>query len=287
MSKTDLHDLLDRAVEPLDTMPDAVPDVLAKGRRSVLVRRTVGATGTIVGAATAVAAIAALSGITGGSSAQPPAAGTATSTTAAPTTKPTTGASTKPTSGPSTKPSAKSTAGRSRDRVSPRPPWTAPAALVAFNRDVVAPALGEALPDRFGEVRIHPSDSGVGEFRVSAGGRTYELQMYVFNRPKGYEEQIFPCSEYLQLVSSEPQQYTSCAEQTLPDGVRAVSFEEKGDGPIHRAASIKDDRMVEISIYSTDHHEPLDNAELLATLAHPAIQAAYHTWMTHTDWMSS
>ena len=270
MSGTDLRDLLDRAVEPLDTMPDAVPDVLAEGRRSVRRRRTLAAAATAVGAAAAVAVVAALTGLAGGSTAEPPVAGV---TTASPTAHKTVTAT----------PSPGRTIGLTRAPIA----WRAPAALVAFNRDVLAPALGEALPDRFGPVTVAPSDSGAGEFRVSVGGESYELQFFVSNRAKGYNEQIFPCADYLRRGPGIPDQYVSCEQTTLPTGVRGVAYAEKGTGLIHRAETIKDDRMIGMSLYANGGSGPISNTEMLAALKNPALSAAYREWMTHDDWMSN
>jgi hypothetical protein len=278
MTRTDLHDLLERAVEPLDTMPDAVPEVLSEGRRSVRRRRIAAAAGTIAGAAAGIAAVIAVSTLTSGTVAEAPVAGSSLPTAR------------------STAPSAPATpTGRSsvlpKDREAADPTATPPE-LITFSRDVVAPALDRALPRRLGTVTINRAHGDVGYFTISAGAKTYEVQFFVSKRPVGYPEQIFRCSDYTDPAPGEPDRFASCTERTLPDGMRAVAVSEKisQSGPelvALRAMTIYRDRLVELSLYPSEtapRDVPISRAEMLDALADPELAAAYHQWATHPGW---
>jgi hypothetical protein len=273
MTRTDLHDLLERAVEPLDTMPDAVPEVLVEGRRSVRRRRIAAAAGTIAGAAAGVAAVIAVSTLTGGTAADAPVAGSPSPTAQ------------------STVPSAPATPGKGRS-ILPKDPPANPPALIAFSRDVVAPALDQALPSRFGSVTVNRAHGDVGYFTISAGAKTYEAQFFVSKRPAGYPEQIFRCSEYTDPAPGEPDRFAACTERTLPDGMRAVAVNEKisQSGPelvALRAMTIYRDKLVELSLYPSEtapREVPISRAEMLNALADAELAAAYHEWATHPGW---
>lgn len=266
MSNTDLHDLLERAVEPLDTMPDAVPEVLVAGRRSVRRRRTAAAIGSIAGAAAGVAAIVAVAGLTGGTSAQPPAASAATSATTA------------------VKPSEATPTGR-RPTTTRTVPYDQ-AGLDAFLRGL-SPTLDKALPDRFGRVS---QDHG-NTYKVRTGTTTVTLSF----RVEDLRMPVTRLSSCRQLDGApETERIKSCADRTLPDGSFARAAGETTG--VHEGLSmtmptvvtIYRHRLVSVDLIVDEAHPrpiPISNREMLDILADPGVRAAYQTWAAHPEWI--
>jgi hypothetical protein len=279
MTDTELKDLMERAIQPLEPMPDAVPEVLVTGRRSIRRRRALAAGTAVLGTAATVVAVTGLVSLTGASNGtEAPAAGPGTALTPTPT------ASTTAPARPSTRSTEHSDQPGSRKSATP---WNPPAELVAFNRGVVVPAIDRALPSRFGTVR---TDGEVGRFTISNGGKKYEAQFYVVNRPAGYPEQIFSCDKYTDPLPGEPDRFASCTQRVLPDGMRAVAVNEDisqtaEDLVALRALTIYRDKLVELSLYPSETEPravPITRAEMLDALE--GLAATYHEWATRPGW---
>ena len=282
MTNTELKDLMERAVQPLEPMADAVPEVLVTGRRSVL-RRRAGAATAIAGAVAGVVAVAGAISWTGGGGigTEAPAAGPATALTPSPKASAT--APTKPRVRPT---SAEDRPGSTRSAAS----WTPPPELVTFNREVVGPTLDRALPSRLGTVSVGDGADDVGRFKISTGTRKYEVQFYVSDRPRGYPEQIFSCDKYTNPPPGEPDQYPSCVQRTLPDGMRAVAVNEDisqtaEDLVALRALTIYRDKLVVLSVYPSETKPrtvPITKEEMLAALTE--LSTTYHEWASQPSW---
>lgn len=269
MTNTDLRDLLDHAVEPLDTMPDAVPEILRKGHRSVRLRRGFAAGATIAGAACGVVAIVAVSGLAGGAPVQPPAASAGTS------------------AGTSAGVSVTSPAVSPRSNRSPKPPRTVPfdpAGLEAFMRSLV-PTLDAALPDRFGRV-THAGENG---FRVRIGRANVPLTIGVEDFSRAPVDRLSSCRKI--AGAPETERLASCADRTMPDGsfARATTEMTGPDGrsqPVPTVDAVYRDRILSISLFPVGSGPAsISNEEMLDVLADPGVQAAFHTWVAHPEWI--
>ena len=269
MTNTDLRNLLDRAVEPLDTMPDAVPDVLLKGHRSVRLRRGVAAGATIAGAASGVIAVVAVSGLAGGAPAQPPAASAGTS------------------AGTSAGVSVASPAVSPSSGRSPKPPRTVPfdpAGLEAFMRGL-APTLDKALPDRFGRV-THAGENG---FTVRIGRTNVPLTIGVEDFSRAPVDRLSSCRKI--AGAPETERLASCADRTMPDGsfARATTEMTGPNGrtqPVPSVDAIYRDRLLSISLFPIGSGSAsITDEEMLDAFADPGVQAAFHTWVAHPEWI--
>ncbi len=259
MSGTDLRELLDRTVAPVEDMPDVVPQVLAAGRSSVRRRRTaVSAFGAIAG----VVATVGVAQVVGGPDDEVPFVGYPSATVA-----PSGSASDSPT-------------------VAPPATGTDTTAFRIFKLKMAA-ALDAALPGRLGTVR--PEASVLVFTGISAQGRfpiTFRLDPWP-GRPGPTRCPVKG------KPSDSDDAVVSCLEQRLPNGELATAFHELGTNGVAQLAYPRVETMVHdhwVQLYLFEYHgkpkvvPAITNAELIKVLANARVAELIRLWAAHPEW---
>lgn len=277
---TQLHDLLHRAVEPLEQMPDAVPDVLVRGRHSVRLRRSLTAAGTVVTAAAGVAAVVGVTALSAGPAEEPPAASPAASASASP--RPTATATTAEI------PVTREPTGEPGEEA--RHPG-----LTAFHR-ALAPKLDAALPARFGTVtagqQLHSFVIGTGSKKLYATLRVDDW------RKKQPLEPLQSCQQlHAETSKWNPPYKRPCADRTLPDGAFAVAtkvdtFVSSRETRLTPSVNtVYNGKQVWLTLIpaSVPVDGPKDmvdisNEEMLDVFADPTFSAALREWAANPKW---
>lgn len=274
MTDMELRDLLERTVQPLDPMPDAVPDVLVTGRRSIRRRRALAAGTAVVGTAATVAAVTGVVNLADGpNGTEAPVAGSP-GTSATPTPGPTgADATARASRAPSTP-----TPGPDQDKGEGRP---VPQAMRDYHRRV-APVLDKALPDRFGTVT---AGSLVHAFTVRMGGRTYPITFRVDAAPDAQPPRCEPDG------AKGP---TSCVERTLPNGWRAVGSHQPAGVlpdntvlPLPQVDTTYGTHRVSLYLFNDPRYVepvPISDNEMLDIFADKDFAGAIVEWASHPDW---
>lgn len=283
MTDTELRDLMERAVQPLEPMPDAVPEVLVTGRRSVRRRRALAATSAVIGTAATVAAVTGLVNLTGGSNGtEAPVAGSpGNPATRAPGANATGQATREPgpagrnvpsTGTPSAPGSAETPKGDGRP---------VSEAMRDYHRRV-APVLDKALPDRFGKVT---ADRLIHGFTVRTGDRKYAITFRVDAEPG-----IKP----VRCESDGAKGPTSCVARTLPNGWRAVASHQPTSVmpdntvlPLPQVETTYRGHRISLFMFNDERYAervPITDNEMLDIFADPGFAAAIDEWASHPDW---
>jgi hypothetical protein len=283
MTDTELKDLMERAVQPLEPMPDAVPEVLVTGRRSVRRRRALAAVGAMTGTAATVAAVTGLVNLTGGSNGgEAPAAGPGGTVTASrapgPAGSNATGAATRAPDSNVSSGTPSAPAGSDQDKGDGR---AVSQAMRDYHRRV-APVLDKALPDRFGKVT---AERLVHSFTVRKGDRKYAITFRV-----DAEAGVQPP----RCEADGAKGPTSCLARTLPNGWRAVGSHQPTSAmpddtvlPLPQVETTYRGHRVSLFMFNDQRYAervPISDNEMLDIFADPAFAAAIVEWASHPDW---
>ena len=250
MSGTELRELLDRAVAPVDDMPDLVPRVLAAGRSSVRRRRAVT---TGLGAVAGVVATVGVANVVWGPVVEWPSAG------------------------PAVSPSPSSVSSSETP-----PPGADDPAFRAFKGRMAA-ALEDALPARLGVVRS--AASAPGYTAVSAEGTfpiTFRLDPWGMPQPTRCPVEGQPSDSDAAVVS--------CLEQRLSNGQLASAFHELASGGtvLPRVETVIDGNWLQLYLFayqgSPRKVPSITDRQLINVLADRKVAALVQEWSAHPEW---